>query len=110
MAQTITGITQTKVLNQLDTYNHTALATSMYTVDVHATEIPASGLIITIKQNGSTIVTSAVPAAAQNHSDLRVVLNCAATDIIGVQLSSGVTADTGKNVVKAILNIHQGST
>lgn len=109
MAQTITGITQTKILTELDTYNHTALATSMYMVSCAVSEVPPSGITITIKQNGSTKATMAAPAAAQQLTQLQIVLNCVATDIITVVLASSTASDTGKNSFKAILNIHQGS-
>lgn len=109
MAQVITGIGQAKVLNQLDTYNHTALAASMYMVSVSCDEIPPSGISIAIKQNGSTIVTSVAPTTAQKNVKIQVVLNCALNDVIGIVLSSAVASDTGLNVIKAILNIHQGS-
>lgn len=107
MATIITGINQTKVLSNLDTYNHTTLATSMYTVSVKTTELPPSGLTITIQQNGSTKASVSVPAATQNHTELQVVLNCAVSDVIGVILASSVASDV--NTIRAILNIHQGS-
>lgn len=109
MAQTITGITKTKVLNQLDTYNHTALATSMYVVEVDMSEQPPSGLIITIQQNGSQKAISSAPAALQLNTKLRVLLNCVANDVITVILSSSSNNDKQLNCIKGILNIHQGS-
>ena len=110
MATTITGIGQAKVLNSLDTYNHTALATTMYTVRCTVMEQPPSGVILTIQQNGVTkATTTTAPAAAQEVVDLQVVLNCTASDTIAVILSSASTIDTDINTIKAILNIHQGS-
>lgn len=110
MAQIISKISQSKVIARLDTYNHTALSTSMYVVDVQMTEIPPSGLIITIQKNGVTAVTtSSAPAAAQSILDLRTILNCVPTDLISVILSSANSADTGLNVIKGILNIRTGS-
>lgn len=110
MATLITGIAQTKVLSNLDTYNHTALTAGMYMVAVRATEIPPSGLLLTIQQNSVTKATAALPAASQSHIELQVVLNCAINDVISVILSSGSTSDTQLNTVKASLNIHVGST
>lgn len=109
MAQNVVNIFQAKVINALDTYNHTALQNSMYKVSVNATEIPPSGLAIVIQQNSVTKATAALPAAAQNHVDLQVVLNCAVNDVISVILSSASNADKGINEIKAILNIHPGS-
>jgi len=110
VAQLVTGIGQAKVLNALDTYNHTALTANMYTVSVDMSELPPSGLSVVIKQNGSTMATAALPADSQSNIKLQVVLNCAINDTIGVVLSSAQASDTGLNVVKGLLNIHVGST
>lgn len=109
MATNISGIFQTKVLSNLDTYNHTALQTSMYVVEVQMNEIPPSGLQIQIKQNGSTKATSVAPTAAQQALNLRIILNCAANDVIAVILSSSAASDSGPNAVKGILKITPGS-
>jgi len=109
MAQIPSKLSNSKVISQLDTYNHTAALSSMYVVEVKMSEIPPSGLSIVIQQNGSTKLTSIAPAADQNHIDARIILNCAANDLISVILSSAVSSDTGPNAVKGILNIHPGS-
>lgn len=110
MATTITGIMQEKVLTNLDTYNHTTLTASMYTVQVMLMEVPPSGCTITISQSGSTTnsVSTAVPAATQNHVELRTVLNCAINDNIAVTLASSTASDTGPNAIKALLKITPG--
>jgi len=108
MSQIISGISQSKVLSQLDTYNHTALLNSMYKVVVKASEIPPSGLIVTIQQNGSTKAVSTVADNIQGRIELQVVLNCAINDVIGVILSSASASDTGPNAIKAILAINPG--
>src|SRR5271169_3835615 len=96
MATTITGIMQSKVLSNLDTYNHTALLTSMYVVSVKLEENPPSGCIITIAQSGSTStsISTSTPAATQNHVELRTILNCVANDVISVTLASSTAADS----------------
>lgn len=111
MAQTITGITQTKILSILDTYNHTAATANMYMVKVDVTETPPSGLIITIQQNSSTVVsTTTAPASTQQLVSLQTVINCAASDVISVILSSSSAADKALNNIRGTLNIHVGST
>lgn len=109
MAQILPREEQSTVVCQLDTYNHTADATSPYTVKVSASDIPPSGLSIAIKLNGSTQVTSIAPSAAQNHLDVELKMNCAMNDIIGVAISSAVASDTGPNAFKAIINIRKGN-
>jgi hypothetical protein len=108
MATTITGIGQVKVLSNLDTYNHTALLNSMYTVQVDLSEQPPTGCSITIQQNGSTKATSATPSNTQLNMKLGVVLNCAASDVISVIIASSNTAESAPNQIKAILKITPG--
>lgn len=110
MAQNIINIGQAKILNALDTYNHTALTSNMYMVAISVTEQPPSGLSVVIKQNGTTKATAALPAASQNHVDLQVVLNCVANDVIAVVLSSSSAIDNNINVLRGTLNIHIGSS
>ncbi len=109
MATTITGIEQTKVLSNLDTYNHTTMLNSMYVVRCIMSVIPPSGLSIVIQQNGSTKATSISPSAAENNIDLRIILNCAIGDVISVVLSSSSTSETAINQVKGILKITPGT-
>lgn len=109
MATTITGIMQTKILTNLDTYNHTAGLNSMYTVSLRLSEVPPSGITMTIQQNGSTKVSTSAPAAAQSHVELRTILNCAANDIISVILASSTTSDTGLNALSCLLDITPGT-
>lgn len=109
MATIITGIDKTKVVSNLDTYNHTALSSGMYMVSIAVTEIPPSGLTLAIKKNGSTVVSTSAPAASQQLAQLQTVLNVAANDVIGITLASSNIADTKLNVLKGILNIHRGS-
>lgn len=110
MAQTITGIGKTKILNQLDTYNHTALTTNMYMVSISVSEQPPSGMSILIQQNASTKASFSSPTPTQGVINLQVVLNCTASDVISVVLSSSSANDKGLNSIRGILNIHVGST
>src|ERR1035441_2803449 len=105
MAQTITKISQTKVLNQLDTYNHTALSNSMYVVTMKLSEQPPSGMSIVIQQNGVTKASLASPSVQQNHMELIVQLNCSISDVISVILSSSAAIDQLGNSFKGILKI-----
>ena len=109
MATIITGIGQSKILTNLDTYNHTALNTSMYLVSVAVTEHPPSGLSVLIQQNGTTKATAAAPASSQSHIELQAILNCTASDTISVVLSSSTPLDQMLNKIKATLTITQGS-
>lgn len=108
MATTITGIMQTKVISNLDTYNHTAGLTSMYTVSLKLMEQSPSGCTIVMAQNGSTKLSVAVPAATQNHVEARIVMNCTAGDLIAVTIASSQASDQTINSIKGILQITPG--
>lgn len=109
MAQTITGISKTKNIIALDTYNHTTLTANMYTVSIDMAEQPPTGLSIVIQQNGVTKATSTAAGAAQTHVPLAVTINCAINDVLSVILSSSTPGDQGLNVIKGTLSIHVGS-
>jgi len=109
MAQTLPTIYRTNILTNLDTYNHTALANSIYTVNVQLTETPPSGMSITIKQNSSTMASISSPAASQSVMNLQVQLNCAINDTISVVLASSSAIDQQLNNIRAILEISQGT-
>lgn len=110
MSQIITGISKTKVLDTLDTYVHTTQATSMYVIEISVDIQPGSGLSVVLKQNASTLATSAAPSATQNHVTLRAVANCTAGDTLSAVLASSTATDQQLNAgIKGTLNIHQGS-
>lgn len=102
----VKGGTQTYV--GLNTYNHTAAATSLYTIEVRCTEVPTSTLSIVIKNNSSTLATSATPAAGQNNINLRAQVNCTLNDVIGVVVTSSSPIDQQLNNVQTTITIRQG--
>ena len=71
-----------------------------------------SGLQIVINQNGSPVVTvggsSTNPTPTQPILSASARLNCAATDVITVVLSSANAVDAVPNSVKSIINLYQG--
>ncbi len=109
MATIITGTEQSKVISNLDTYNHTALLNSMYVVSLMVTEQPPSGLTITIQQNGSPVVATSAPSTAQGVVQLRTILNCAANDLISIIVASSSSTDIAINQIKGILKITPGT-
>lgn len=109
MAQTISKISESQVINQFDTYNHTALRNSMYMVKIRMTDIPASGISILMKQNSTTKASFSSPTPGQSAIDLDVIMNCSINDVIGVVISSSTASDQLGNSFKAILTIRQGS-
>lgn len=111
MAQTIVRVDQSLVTRALDTYNYTvpAAQAGMFVVDVQMGELPPSGLVIDIQQNSVSQAMSSAPAAQQAVLDLRKILNCAASDVISVVLSSVQNSDKQLNSIKGLINIRPGS-
>lgn len=109
MATVITGIGQSKVISNLDTYNHTTLLNSMYTVSCSINQTPVSAIIIVIKQNGTTMASVPSPAASQSYETLSVTLNCAIGDLISITISSALAQDNQINDFKGIINIRPGT-
>lgn len=62
---------------------------------------PSNSQVVTVvKQNGTTMYTG-LPGA----EGFQLILQCAAADIIAVQLSSAAAVDQGINVIKAVVSI-----
>jgi hypothetical protein len=132
MSTTITGIGQSKVINNLDTYIHTTALTSMYTISMMVSERPVSGIIITLQHNGSTVASTSAPTApalapnvtgagsgtltapttasiGQQLVQLSATINCTAGDTISAIVSSSTAHDSKPNDFKGILNIRPGT-
>jgi hypothetical protein len=108
MATIINSISESKTVGSLDTYQHTALLTSPYTVAVRLTETPPSGCTITIKQNSTTIASTSAPAAAQQVINLRGVINATAGDVIQVIIASSAAIDQDPQSIQATIQIVPG--
>lgn len=109
MAQTISRISKAYITDALDTYNHTTTSATTYKVRVRLTELPPSGITITIKNNGATITTSTAASSRQRAITVESVINCAAADVLSIVLDSSTPADVNLNVLKAIITITQGA-
>lgn len=103
---------QSNVICGLGTYTHTVANSTMYKVQAHCEENPASSVSIVISQSGSTTatITSTAPASDQNHIEVQKVFNCVAGDVLTVTISSSAAIDNQLNTVKTIVNVSQGSS
>lgn len=109
MAQTISGIMQSKVITSLDTYNHTSANGGSYFVSCYVTDIPPSGIVMTIQKNSSTVATATVLSPLQQVLQLSQNIACVANDVISVVLSSAIPLDATPNTFKGILTIRLGT-
>ncbi len=96
------------VVSNLDTYQLTVPDANIYKIACTATEIPPSGLQITVMQNSTQLLQTVVPASSQNHVEASVLANCAVNDVLQIILSSSSSADSLRNVIKAVIKFSPG--
>lgn len=99
---------QSNVMVGLGTWTYTTSVASLFFVQATSSENPPSGLVLMIKQNGTTMATSTAPSATQGAVDTLTLLNCAQGDVITVVISSSVPIDQQLNTVKTIIVLRQG--
>lgn len=110
MSTTIGPLISSKVYSSLDTYDYTVLSAGLHNVAVKVTIPAGSALSVVIKKNSTTLATSVAPVPGQLVVDLQVNTAFAVNDVIHIQLTSTAAADASLNVLKAIIDIHQGPT
>lgn len=91
-----------------DTYN--IITPGVYTIYTRATDLPPSGLVVTISQSGSVNRSVVTPTTSEKQIDIEsnATFNCAANDVLSVVLSSSAAADQPPNLIKTIINLRQG--
>jgi|SRR5579859_3820656 len=83
----------------------------VYKVSVRSTEIPPSGLVITIAQSGSQSVSvnSGTNSPVQNNTNIEHLFNCAVGDVLTVTFSSSNSVDTVVSQIKSVIAVKQGA-
>lgn len=96
----------------LDDFTHTIATGGLYYVNVQSTETPPTGLSIVVNQNGSPVYTSPVITPTQSALEFKTNLNCVATDVITVVLTTpqvlATDIDLQLNTLKTTVAIGQG--
>lgn len=114
MSTTITNVSQSFIINTLDTFVYTVPAASVNnTVQVRLTDVTSlAGITLSIKQNSSTLATvTGVNGQSGNKScelDLFARANCAANDTLSVVITSSAASDAGPNQIQGIVKISIG--
>jgi hypothetical protein len=67
-----------------------------------------SSCLVVVNQNGSPVLTMALPSINQPLIGGSVRIQAAANDVITVVLSSAALADNLPNAIKGIINVYQG--
>jgi hypothetical protein len=86
----------------------TAPSAGLYNLAAQITEIPPSGLSIVVNQNGTPVYTAPVLTPTQSAIQFKVDLDCAASDVITLVLSSSNANDLLLESVKTNVAIGQG--
>ncbi len=81
-----------------------------YQIVAKTTDLPPSGLTLTIAQTGSvSLSTSVTSGNVQNHIECNLKMNCAAGDTLTVTLASSAAADQPPNMIKTTIDLKQGA-
>jgi|SRR5665213_2872119 len=85
----------------------TAGVISLYT---RTTDIPPSGIVVTVSQSGSTTASFNTPTTSPQQTDIEFncKFNCAAGDILTVAITSSAPIDQPPNLIKTITTLKQG--
>lgn len=96
--------TKGNVICGLGTFTMTVTTAGIFMMSAVATEVPPSGLSITLAQSGSTSVsvTSTVLSATQNVLALQKLFNCAVSDVLTLTIASSTVSDEQLNTVKTL--------
>ena len=100
--------TQSNIICGLGTWTYTVTQAGPFYVSASSTEVPPSSLSIVINQNGSPKATSTATTASQDRVRISIDLNCAASDVITVVISSAAAIDNQLNTVKTLVNLRAG--
>lgn len=102
---------QQSCLSGLRSDQHKVVTPGVYSIYTRTTDIPPTGVIITLSQSGSVTVShsSATPSPLTGHLEMNAQFVCAAGDVLTVSLtSSGAANDLPPQMIKTTINLKQG--
>lgn len=103
-------LTKQSCISGLTSSQHKLAAAGVITVRTRTTDIPVSGIVVTISQSGSTSasVTTPTTSPVQKHIELNGQFNCAVGDILTVSVTSAASGDQPPNLIKTTIDLKQG--
>ena len=107
MAQTLFQ-NQTQVMVGLGTFTYTIPSTGIYSVILQSTEIPPSGIVIKVKDNGADVYTAPTLGVAQSAINFTYSQNYTSGHTVTIVLSSSNANDNQLNSVKTSASIQRG--
>jgi hypothetical protein len=86
------------------------ITAGQYTIYTRTTDIPPSGIVVTISQTGSTSHSIVTPTTSPLQTDIEsnATFNCQVGDVLHVVLTSSAPVDQPPNLIKTIINLRQG--
>lgn len=103
-------LTKPTCISGLNTSTIKLAAAGVVSVYTKTTEVPPSGLVITISQSGSTSASFTTPITSpkQRKIDFNAKFNCAIGDILTVAVTSAAAQDQPPNLINTIITLKQG--
>lgn len=109
MANTLI-LNSSQVFTGLGTLTYTVASNGLYNVQAQTSEVPPSGLVITVNKNGSPVYTSPTITPTQISLQFKTYpFPCVVTDVVTVVMSSASAIDSQINNVKTSVAIGQGA-
>lgn len=80
------------------------------TVYTKTTDVPPSGVVITISQSGSRTASFHTPPTSEKTRkvDFNATFNCAPGDILTVAVTSSAPIDQPPNLIKTLITLKEG--
>jgi|ERR1700677_733746 len=102
---------QQACLSGLRTEQHKIVTPGVWSIYTRTTDIPPTGVIVTLSQSGSVTVShaSTTPSPVTGHVEMNAQFYCAAGDILTIALTStGAANDLPPQMIKTTINLKQG--
>lgn len=102
---------QQACLSGLRSESYKVTQAGVYSMYTRTTDIPPTGVIVTLSQSGSVTVShsSTTPSPVQGHIEMNSQFVCAVGDILTVALTStGAANDLPPQMIKTTVSLRQG--
>jgi hypothetical protein len=101
---------QQSVMSGLNSDHYKISVAGVYSMYASATELPPSGLVITLSQSGSASVSFVTPVTSpvQQVVTINGKFNCAIGDILTIAVTSAAGADQPPNMIKTSCILRAG--
>jgi hypothetical protein len=102
---------QQACMSGLNSSQHKVVTPGVYSIYTRTTEIPPTGITVTLSQSGSVTASHSSPTAGPitNHVEMNAQFVCAVGDILTAAVTStGAANDLSPQMIKTTINLKQG--